>query len=124
MKFLLDVNALVAWGQARAPQHTVFHAWAASLSPGDFATCAHVELGFIRVSMQVFGASLPQSEKILAQMKRATGGFIATAPSPALSAWATSPGRTSDAYLLQVATSAGLSLATFDTGIPGAMLIR
>lgn len=124
MKHLLDVNALLAWRHGRSPHHDVFHAWAARVGFDTLATCGHVELGFIRVSMQVFDYSLADAQKALAQMKRSAGGFVSSAPPPQLAAWATTAPKTSDAYLLQIAASAGLSLATLDASIPGATVIR
>ena len=58
-------------------------------------------------------------------MKREAGCFVEAAPSPRLAAWATTPARTSDAYLVQVARANGLTVATFDSGIanPAAELI-
>lgn len=104
MKYLLDVNALVAWSQQRAPHHDRFHSWASTQGLNELATCAHSELGFIRVSMQVFGDSLAEAQTQLA-------------------AWSATAAKTSDAYLTQVAAGAGLTLATFDRGIPGSVLI-
>jgi len=118
VKFLLDVSALIAWRHARAPHHSQFHAWAARQGFAALATCAHAELGFIRVSMQVFGYSLQDAQAGLAEMKRAARGFVEAAPSPCLPAWSASAAKTSDGYLAQVAASAGLTLATFDNGTP------
>lgn len=117
MNYLLDVNALVAWRHARAPHHQQFHAWAGRVGRGSLRTCAHSELGFIRVSMQVFGYTLSQSHDALDTMKAEIGGFVEVAPSPRLAPWADTPARTSDAYLTQIAHVHGLKLATFDTGI-------
>lgn len=119
MKYLLDVNALIAWAHVNSAAHATFHRWARSRGFKALATCAHAELGFIRVSMQGFGYTREMAETVLAEMKRHTGGFIATAPSPRLANWAKTAAQTSDAYLAQLATSAGLTLATFDRGIPG-----
>ena len=124
MKYLLDVNALLAWQHPSAQSHATFHAWAAQEKFSALATCAHAELGFLRISMQAFGCSATDAEKALAAIKQAAGGFISAAPSPKLPAWSTRAAQTSDAYLVPVATSAGLTLATFDAGIPGATLIR
>lgn len=124
MKYLLDVNALIAWRHGRSPHHTAFHAWIARIGTDSLVTCAQGELGFIRVSMQAFGYSLERAQDALAAIKRQTGGFLDTAPSPRLAAWAGTAAKTSDAYLRQVAEARGLSLATFDAGIPGAHLIR
>jgi predicted nucleic acid-binding protein len=124
MKYLLDVNALLAWRHGRSPHHAAFHAWAARTGLRNLSTCAHGELGFMRVSMQVFGYSREAAQEALSAIKRQTGGFITDAPSPRLPAWVASAGQTSDAYLAQLAEKHGLRVATFDTGIPDAELIR
>lgn len=123
MKYLLDVNALIAWRHPTAHGHDRFHAWASATGRRELATCAQVELGFLRVSMQNFRLTLAEAQAALADIKRQAGGFVANAPSPRLAAWATTAGKTSDAYYVQVAAGAGLTLATFDAGIPGATLI-
>jgi hypothetical protein len=74
--------------------------------------------------MSAFGVSLGDAQKDLAELKSKLGGFIEKSPSPALPDWSYKPAQTTDAYLLQIAKSAGVELATFDTGIPGAKLIR
>jgi predicted nucleic acid-binding protein len=124
VKFLLDVNALVAWQHPSAQGHASFHAWAKAQGFPQLATCAQSELGFIRVSMQAYRFSLEQAQTSLAEMKRAAGSFVTSAPSPKLAAWSTTAAKTSDAYLAQVATSNGMKLATFDAGVPGATLIE
>lgn len=118
MNYLLDVNALIAWAHVYSASHATFQRWAKSRGFKTLATCAHVELGFIRVSMQGFGYTRETAETALAEMKRRTGGFITIAPSPQLAAWAKTAAQTSDAYLVQLATSAGLTLATLDRGVP------
>lgn len=124
MKYLLDVNALLAWRHANAHGHDAFHRWAKAVGFQALGTCAHVELGFLRVSMQVFNLSLTEAQTALAEIRGQAGGFVAAAPSPKLPAWSGKPSQTSDAYLVQVAAEAGLTLATFDTTIPGATLIH
>lgn len=126
MKCLLDVNVLVAWEHSGSPHHAAFHAWAKATGLRNLNTCAHAELGFIRVSMQVFGYTLAQAQTALAEMKPQLGGFLEQAPPPQLPNWATTAAKTSDAYLVQLATVAGLRLATFDTGVsdPRVVLIR
>ncbi len=123
MKYLLDVNALIAWRHATANGHARFHAWVKAEGFDTIATCAHAELGFLRVSMQVFRLSRAEAQTALADMKKHAGGFIATSPSPRLDSWAVKPAQTSDAYLSQLAAANGLRLVTFDTGIPGAVQI-
>ena len=123
MKYLLDVNALIGWRHARSPHHLPFHAWADQTGRHNLHTCAHAELGFIRVSMQAFAYTLEQAQQALAAIKAECGGFAAEAPSPLLPKWAASAGRTTDAYLAQLAAAHGLTLATFDHRIPGAARI-
>jgi predicted nucleic acid-binding protein len=55
VKYFLDVNSLIAWQHPAAEDHEAFHTWAAPETSRAFATCAQVELGFLRVSMQAFG---------------------------------------------------------------------
>jgi len=117
VSYLLDVNALLAWEHGNSPHHAVFHAWARRVGRANLWTCAHTELGFLRVSMQVFGYSLAQASAALAELKQHAGGFVEAAPSPRLPAWGSTPARTSDAYLTQVARANKLLLATHDTGI-------
>ena len=117
MKYLLDTNALLAWEHVNSPHHAAFHAWATKTASANWWTCAHTELGFLRVSMQVFSYSLPQAHDALAILKQHAKGFVERAPSPRLAAWASTAGRTSDAYLTQIAHENGMKLATFDSGI-------
>ncbi|QYM77506.1 PIN domain-containing protein [Horticoccus luteus] len=117
MKYLLDVNALLAWEHSDSSHHAAFHTWAKQAGRSHLWTCAHTELGFLRVSMQVFGYSLAQASEALSLLKEHVGGFIAVAPSPRLPRWASTAVKTSDAYLTQLARENGLRLATFDAGI-------
>lgn len=124
MKHLLDVNALLACEHQGSPHHANFHAWAHRVGLENLFTCGLVEVGFIRVSMQVFGYELPQAQTALRSIKQRLGGFIDVSPPPQLPAWASSPAKTSDAYLAQLATTHGVTLATFDRGIPGSLRIQ
>jgi predicted nucleic acid-binding protein len=121
VKYLLDINALIAWEHANSSHHADFHAWAKRAGRANLWTCAHTELGFLRVSMQVFGYSLSQAADALALLKERAGGFVEAAPSPRLPSWASTAVKTSDAYLTQVARENGMRLATFDTGIRDAV---
>lgn len=120
MSYLLDINALLAWEHSNSPHHADFHTWAAKADKTAWWTCAHTELGFLRVSMQVFGYTLPQAAGALEMMKQHAGGFVQVAPAPRLPAWASTAAKTSDAYLAQIARENGMRLATFDRGIKDA----
>ena len=117
MRYLLDVNSLLAWEHGNSPHHGSFHAWAKVVGRANLWTCALTELGFLRVSMQVFGYDLRQASEALAVLKQNAGGFIEIAPAPSLPGWASNASRTSDGYLTQVALENKMQLATFDTGL-------
>ena len=121
MKYLLDVNALIAWEHGNSPHHVSFHAWAKGIGRENLWTCALSELGFLQVSMQVFGYSLHQAAGALSALKQSAGGFIEVAPSPRLPAWSINASRTSDGYLAQIARETKMRLATFDAGIKDAV---
>lgn len=121
--FLLDVNALLAWEHPTAHGHAAFHAWRAAHPTDELLACAITELGFIRVSVQVFSYSIAQAHEALAQRLRPHLRFLPDLPAPALPTWVMGASRTTDGYLVQVAQTHGAMLATFDAGIPGAIVI-
>jgi hypothetical protein len=124
MTYLLDVNVLIALKHTRSPHHQLCRRWAGRQGLDALATCALTELGFIRVSMSAYDVSLAEAQKDLAELKTKLGRFIEKCPAPTLPAWSGTSGRTTDAYLMQIAKSAAMELATFDTGIPGATVIK
>jgi predicted nucleic acid-binding protein len=124
MTYLLEVTALIAWWHEGSPHHEVFHRWAAEVGLDSLNTCAISELGFLRVSMQVFGWSAAEAQAALTSMRPHGRRFVAAAPSPVLPPWAAVAAQTTDAYLVQIAAAAGHRLATFDAAVPGAVLIR
>jgi uncharacterized protein len=121
MRYLLDVNALIAWEHGNSPHHVSFHGWARVVGRENLWTCALSELGFLRVSMQVFGYSLHQASGALTAIRQSAGGFIEVAPSPRLPVWSVNASRTSDGYLAQIARENKMRLATFDAGIKDAV---
>jgi len=120
MKYLLDVNALIAWWHHTHPKHVTFHAWEKKAGFANCATCATAEMGFLRISMQVYRYTLDEAQTALAQLKQKAGGFIADAPSPNLPAWSDTGAKITDAYLCQLARAHGMQLATFDSRIKDA----
>lgn len=126
MKYLLDVNALMAMCHTSHSEHARFHAWHASQTNAVLASCAIGDLGFIRISMTpAYNYTLEGAEKALASMRRDLTGYIDTMPPPRLARWVLSHKQTTDAYLCQLASANGMKLATFDTRIkdPAAFLI-
>ncbi|MBL8136209.1 MAG: PIN domain-containing protein [Acidobacteria bacterium] len=132
MKFLLDVNVLVAWGWSDHVDHERTVAWigaAIRKKTTKLMTSAIPELGFVRVSVQRTGGRVTVTEagETLAGMVAALGArHVLLADDQAarrFPAWCSSASRTTDAHLLALAAAHGAKLATLDTGIPGAFLI-
>jgi predicted nucleic acid-binding protein len=120
MKYLLDVNLLVAWHHTNHPGHARFHAWARKHTRTDLVSCAITDLGFLRVSMQSYGYSLEKAEMALAEIEKDGIDHLDSLPKPRLPRWATTGPKTTGAYLCQLARAHGLQLATFDGGIKDA----
>ena len=124
MKYLLDVNALIALGYKQHVFHQRVSGWAAGKS---LATCSITELGFVRILAQLPEAdiSVTTSREMLATMKRERRlKQISDSQSVVdLPAWVEKPGQITDGHLLALAQSNNSALATCDEGIPGAFLI-
>ncbi|MEI6073124.1 MAG: PIN domain-containing protein [Verrucomicrobiae bacterium] len=124
MKYLLDVNALIALGYKQHAFHKRVAGWAVGKS---LATCSIAELGFIRILAQLPEAdvSVATSREMLATMKRERR--ITQIPDSQsaveLPVWVQRPGQITDGHLLVLARSNHAKLATCDEGIPGAFLI-
>jgi uncharacterized protein len=130
VRFLLDVNVLVAWGWSDHLDHRRVASWIASLPPGDrILTSAIPQLGFVRVSVQRTGGLVPVAEagEVLAGMLAALGRRHEFLPDDQASVcwpvWCAAASRTTDAHLLALAGSHSARLATLDTGIPDAFLV-
>jgi len=134
MKYLLDVNVLLAWGWADHTDHRRVASWIGLMMRHrntTLMTSAIPELGFVRVSVQ--GASgrisLADATVTLTSMLhslKAKHRFVgddlsSTLPLPA---WCEGASRSTDAHLFGLAEAHGALLATLDTGIPGSFLIR
>ena len=132
MKYLLDVNVLVAWGWANHADHARVTQWISRMkkSPGTlFLTSAIPELGFIRVSGHRSAGQVPPEEagRVLSGMLPALGRQHVFLPDdePATQwpAWCRTAVHTTDAHLLALAQAHDAQLTTLDQGIPGALLI-
>ncbi len=132
MKYLLDVNVLVAWGWADHVGHERTVTWLASVKKQKNArllTSPIPQLGFVRVSVQRTGGrvTVQDAGKTLAGMTASLGSRHAflqdDRPAVGFPEWSHHPSRTTDAHLLQLAEAHGAKLATLDAGIPGAFLI-
>jgi uncharacterized protein len=132
VKYLLDVNILVAWGWADHVDHERTAIWIATVRKQratKLLTSAIPELGFVRISVQRTGArvTVKQASETLHGLIAALGtryAFLADDQGARhFPEWCTYALRTTDAHLLKLAESHGAKLATLDAGIPGAFLI-
>ena len=129
MSYLLDVNALIAFGIIQHQFHQRVVEWIRSQRGSTFLTSSITEIGFVRVvaSVAVYGLSVVQARMLLLGMKGNRAQpltFIADGNDiSALPGWVKSPAQTTDGYLLQLAKENGAVLAKLDEGIPGAHLI-
>lgn len=132
MKYLLDVNALVALGFLQHEFHERVAVWVrtrASKGVLELATCSITELGFVRVlaSAPQYGFSVAHARALLLRLK--TGSlmkftFIADDHDVShIPAWVKTAKQTTDGHLVQLAKAKGAILATLDGRIPGAFLI-
>ena len=132
MKFLLDVNVLVAWGWKDHSDHAPVVRWIARERgrPGtSFLSSPIPGLGFVRVSVQRSAGqiSVADAADVLAGMFAALGNrheFLPdNRPAKGFPPWCRLAAQTTDAHLRQLADSHGAKLATLDHGIPGAFVV-
>jgi len=132
MKYLLDVNALVALGFLEHEFHQRVALWVRRLAAKgipDLATCSITELGFVRVLAQApqYGFSVGQACNLLRGLKAARAAnftFLADDQDiPRLPGWVKMARQTTDGHLVQLAAARGAVLATLDRRIPRAFLI-
>ncbi len=129
MKYLLDVNALVALGLIQHEFHDRVASWVLAQQFPPLATCSITELGFVRVLSQApaYGFTIAQARTLLLRLKKASAlalTFIADDHDIShLPAWVKTPKQTTDGHLVQLAGTNSAVLATLDERIPGAYLI-
>jgi predicted nucleic acid-binding protein len=129
MKYLLDVNALLALGIFHHAFHERVTVWATSFKGVPLMTCSITELGFVRVAAQApnYGFTVQQAQTLLNSLKtkdRMPLTFLSDGVEIAqLPAWVKTPKQTTDGHLLQLAGANDAVLATLDERIPGAFLI-
>ena len=132
MKYLLDVNALVALGFLEHEFHERVARWVRRLAAkgtSELATCSITELGFVRVLAQApqYGFTVGQACNLLQRLKAArtvTFTFIPDGQdiSP-LPRWVKTAKQTTDGHLAQLAGANSAVFATLDRRIPQAFLI-
>jgi uncharacterized protein len=127
--YLLDVNVLLAWGWSDHVDHERTVRWIASEKKKPqamLATCAIVQIGFVRVSVHrsLGQVSVAEAAEILGGMLKTLGENHVFLPDDAdgltWPGWCRNASQTTDAHLAVLAQKHGLELATLDEGIPQA----
>jgi predicted nucleic acid-binding protein len=132
MRYLLDVNTLIALGVVEHEFHALVAAWVGGLRTNgtlELLTCSITELGFVRILAQspTYRFTTTTARSLLLRMKiedKALFAFLADSNDiPHLPGWVKHPKQITDGHLMQLARANGAVLATLDRGIPGAFLI-
>lgn len=116
MRYLLDVNVLLAANWQHHPQHAKTFAW---LAGKEIALCPLSELGFLRISTNKKAINAPMEgarktlETFIGQRKPAR----IAADLPALESHPRNSEQVTDQYLAALADRHGYKLATLDGGI-------
>ena len=132
MRFLFDVNALVALGFRRHEFHERVLRWVRSLRrqpTPEMLTCSITELGFVRVLVQtpLYALEFSEARDLLLGLKRSEivkMTFIADDHDLSrLPAWVKTARQITDGHLAELAEDHGAMLATLDRRIPRSFLI-
>ncbi len=132
MRFVVDVNALVALSVVEHQFHAQVTTWVRRLRSGGnlrLLTCSITELGFVRVlaNTKPYGFTVSTANALLRRMKmedKDLFSFVADdLDASRLPSWVNHPKQVTDGHLAQLAKANGAVLATLDRGISGAYLI-
>jgi predicted nucleic acid-binding protein len=132
MIYLLDVSALLALGLREHEFHERVTKWVRTCEIQEevtFATCAIIELGFLRILTQAssYSFTIAQGKVLLLQLKTTKGLRFSFLPdnqgADELPLWVEGPKQITDGHLLALAKAHGALMATLDERIPGAFLI-
>jgi len=132
VRYLLDVNALVALGFLEHEFHGRLANWVravASKGAPELVTCSITELGFVRVLAQApqYGFTVAHARTLLLRLKAEKAlkfAFISDDHDVShLPGWVKTAKQTTDGHLAQLAKANDSLLATLDGKIPKAFLI-
>ena len=130
MRWLLDVNVLIALAHQGHADHPRVIRWFASLmgSEARLGTCAITEVGFVRVSIQAsFENNAPDAAETLRGLKDSSRIPFDLIPdslgADRLPSYVLGARQVTDGHLLELAKESSMQLATMDKSIPGAYLI-
>ena len=132
MRYLLDVNTLLALIVMEHEFHTRVTSWVERLRAKgvpELATCSITELGFVRVlgQAQQYVSSVTQARELLLKVKdsdQIRWIFIADNRDIShLPRWVGTPKQTTDGHLAELARANQAILATLDRRLPGGFVI-
>jgi toxin-antitoxin system PIN domain toxin len=130
VRYLLDVNALIALAHTGHAMHAKALRWYLSIqqSATGFHTCSITELGFVRVSVVTgLQSDIASAKQALAALKSSSKVRFDLLPDDLgvaqLLAFVKRPQSVTDGHLVELARKHSVGLVTFDRGIPGAMCI-
>lgn len=132
MRYLLDVNSLVALAVLDHEFHSRVANWVRGLgekSLPDLATCSITEVGFVRVlgQAQQYGCSVSKARELLLGLKNSKEIRCTFLPDGRdishLPKWVKGPKQITDGHLADLAKANDGLLATLDRRIPGGYLI-
>ena len=132
MRYLLDVNALVALGFLQHEFHERVARWVKALaSKGmpELATCSITELGFVRILAQApqYGFTVAHARTLLLRLKAENTLKFTFIPDDhdvsQLPRWVKTAKQITDGHLAQLGKANDSILATLDGKIPKAFLI-
>ena len=125
MKYLLDVNVLLAAIWVKHAQHTQVKAW---LGEKQVGICPISELGFIRISAnhRAFGFAMQDARQGLEEFAKDMKAERIPDDLPALDSHPRTSDQVTDHYLADLAARHGFKLATLDAQLkhPSAELVR
>ena len=124
MKYLLDINVLLAAIWENHPQNQTASDWLAGKS---IVVCPLAELGCLRISSHPKAINVPMEKcrKIWGIFLKETQAERIWDDLPALESQPAKSGQVTDSYLATLAQKHGLQFATFDKGIkhPAAVVL-
>ena len=132
MRYLLDVNALVALGFLQHEFHERVARWVRALdSKGvpELVTCSITELGFVRILAQApqYGFTVAHAKTLLLRLNTENTLRFTFIPDDHdishLPGWVKTARQITDGHLSQLGKANGALLATLDGRIPKAFLI-
>jgi toxin-antitoxin system PIN domain toxin len=130
MRYLLDVNVLLALGHTGHVHHAKAASWYGSIvsSATGLHTCAITELGFVRVATQLgLQVDISSARSALDALKASSKVRFELVPDDLgaahLPSFVKTPAAVTDGHLLELAKKNSMKLVTLDRGVPGALYI-